>query len=83
MTPSYDMFRFVDSLRNLKTALSRLTKKGKITVLVDGKECKVLGQIGMCHTVIDITDIDAKIGSKVTMQINPIFIKNSVRREYR
>ena len=83
MTPSYDMFRFVDRLRGLKGAFSRLIKQGKITVNVDGKECKILGQIGMCHTAIDITDIDAKVGSKVVMQINPIHVQNSVRREYR
>ncbi len=83
MSASNDMFRVVDRLREVKTALINLTKKGKITVEVDNAACKVLGQIGMCHTAIDVTDVNAKIGSKVVMNVNPIFIQSSVRREYR
>ena len=83
ITVSNDMFRVVDRLRNLKASVMELLKKGQVTVNVEGKTCKVLGQIGMCHTAIDITDINAKIGDNVTMNINPIFVKENVRREYR
>ena len=82
VTGANDMFRFVDRLRDFKGALKNLIKKGKITVKVNGKECNVMGQIGMCHTAIDITDIDAKAGDKVIMDVNPIHIQTSLRREW-
>ena len=77
------MFRFVDRLRNFKSAFINLFRKGKITVKVNGTDCKVIGQIGMCHTAIDVTDIDAKTGTKVIMDVNPIHIQTSLRREWR
>lgn len=83
VSASNDMFRFVDRLRNLKHSIEELLKKGKLTVKVNDKTCKVLGQVGMCHTTVDVTDIDAKIGDTVTFDINPLYIKETVRREYR
>ena len=83
ISASNDMFRVVDRLRSVKGALKNLLKKRQLTVDINGKPCKVMGQIGMCHTAIDITDIDAKVGSKVIMNINPIHVQSSLRREWR
>ena len=77
------MFRFVDRLRDFKAALRNLLKKGKVMVNVEGTECKLLGQMGMCHSIVDITNTDAKIGSKVIINTNPIHIQSSLRREWR
>ena len=83
VTGANDMFRFVDRLRDFKSALKNLFSKGKITVKINNSKCKVMGQVGMCHTAIDITDIDAKTGTKVIMDVNPIHIQTSLRREWR
>ena len=83
VSASNDMFRLVDRLRDLYSGLKKVLKKGKITVLVDGTRCKVLGQVGMHHTTIDVTDMDAKIGSIVEMDVKPIYVQANVRREYR
>ena len=77
------MFRLVDRLRDFKVALKNLLIKGKATVNVQGTECKLLGQMGMCHSIIDITNVDADIGSKVIINTNPIHIQSSLRREWR
>ncbi len=83
MSPSNDMFRVVDRLRALKRETKNLIKKGGINVTINGKTCKVIGQIGICHTAIDVTGMDANIGDVVKMNINPIYIQNNIRREYR
>ena len=78
-----DMFRFVDKLRFLKNAIERFIKKEEISVMIDGFRCKILGQVGMHHIVIDITDKDVKIGSLVQLDVNPIYVQSNIRREYR
>ncbi len=79
---SSDMFRIIDRIRNLYGAIRKLFHKGKITVIVNNTRCKILGQVGMHHTIIDITGVEADIGTEVTMEIKPIYIQSTVRREY-
>lgn len=79
---SNDMFRLIDRIRDLYRATKALIKRGKLTVTINGKKCKVLGQVGMYHTIIDITKIDAKIGSEVVFDIKPIYVQSNIRREY-
>lgn len=77
-----DMFRKIDCIRDIYGALKRFLKQNSITVFVNEKPCKVLGQIGMHHMVIDITNTEAKLGDEVIMNIKPIYIDAKVRREY-
>lgn len=82
VSTSNDMFRIIDRIRDVYGALKRVLKKGKITVVVGEARCKVLGQIGMHHTIIDITGANANIGDKVTMDVKPIYVQGAIRREY-
>ena len=43
----------------------------------------VLGTIGMYHTIIQIDNVDIKIGDIVQMPAKTIFINPNIRREYR
>lgn len=79
---SNDMFRIIDRIRDIYGAVKRLIKKGKLTVIVGDTRCEVLGQIGMHHTIIDITETYAKVGDKVTMDVKPIYVQGIIRREY-
>ncbi len=82
-------FRFIDRLRLAWGALKNLTRNQRLTVLVEESEnnrkvpCKVLGQVGMFHTVIDITDYNIGANATVQMEIKPIFIQKDIKREYR
>lgn len=80
---SNDMFRIIDRVRDIYGAIKRLIKKGNITVNIGQSKCKVLGQIGMHHAVIDITGTCAKIGDKVDIDVKPIYVQSIIRREYR
>lgn len=77
-----DMFREIDCIREMYGAFKKIFKQNSITVFINEKPCKVLGQIGMHHMVIDITNIEANIGDEVIMNIKPIYIDAEVRREY-
>lgn len=77
-----DMFRTVDKLRNLKHLVFSLLKKQKLTVWINNKYYNVIGKIGMYHMAIDISEGAVNIGDSVELNVNPIFVDSSVRREY-
>ena len=77
-----DMFRTVDKLRNLKHLVFSLLKKQKLTVWINNKYYNVIGKIGMYHMAIDISEGAVNIGDSVEINVNPIFVDSSVRREY-
>ena len=37
----------------------------------------------MYHITVDITGKDVKIGDEVKLNVSPIFIQNTIRREYK
>lgn len=78
-----DMFRFVDKLRILKTAITNIMKKQALKVTINGKKYNVLGRVGMYHIVVDITNADINIGDEVYLEISPLSVDTRVRREYK
>ena len=71
-----DLTRRKDSLRGVFSNLKHLIfgRKG-YSVLLGGKRCKVLGHIGMLHTVVDVTDVPCKLGDKAIFDVNPLMLK--------
>lgn len=42
----------------------------------------VLGPVGMCATVLDVTGIEVKVGDRVSLAVNPLFVSPAVPRRY-
>lgn len=82
MKSANDMFRKIDSIREIYGGLKRFFKQGSIIVYIHEKPCKILGQIGMHHAVIDISNIHANIGDEVWINIKSIYVDSKIRREY-
>ena len=60
-----------------------LFKNKELKVTINDKKYTVMGKIGMYHIVIDITDNDEiKINDEVYLDINPLYVDSSIRREY-
>lgn len=78
-----DSYRLYDRAKLIYHALVQFTQKRKTMVLVDGKQCRVLGRIGMNYISVDVTDTFAKVGSNVIIDVKPMYIQGYVRREYR
>ena len=83
-----DMFRKRDKLRYIVRDIKDTIKDKSLYVEIktNSKEytkCKVLGRVGMYHITVDITGKDVKIGDEVKLNVSPIFIQNTIRREYK
>lgn len=64
-----------DCLREILSNLKSVLRPSRTTVEVNGKTCRVVGAVGMLHCAVDVTDIDCKRGDRVTVQINPLYVK--------
>ena len=42
----------------------------------------VLGPVGMCATVLDVTGMEVKVGDQVSLAVNPLFVSPAVPRRY-
>lgn len=75
-------FRFVDFLRDIKENLNAFFKKDIFNVKINDTNYDVIGVVGMYNTELDITNKDIKIGDKVNISINPIYLDTRIEREY-
>ena len=83
MEKGNDMLRKVDKLRRLNISIKQLFKKESMYVTINGKKCEVLGRVGTFHITVDITNKKIKIGDTVKLPVNPMYVNNSIRREYK
>ena len=67
-------------IQSLVVIKSFLTKK-KITVGINKKNARVLGHIGMLHTVVDVSNIDCEIGDMAIMNVNIIIAGQMLNRK--
>jgi alanine racemase len=74
-----DTFRFIDILRYIYHDLKLYHKK--MFVRVNGKKARILGRISMYNIIIDLTGIEAEIGDNVLLDVNPVLIESSIKRE--
>lgn len=70
-----DLYRVRDRLRAIVRHLLGLFVKKEILASVNGHKCRVLGHIGMVHSVIDVTGVDCALGERVILQVNPLSLK--------
>lgn len=52
------------------------------TVKLGSQRLKIIGEIGMTHTILDVTDLECRVGDVVTMDVDPVNVKG-LRRIYR
>lgn len=84
------MFRKIDRLRYIVRDIKDSFKDKSLYVNILCKEagekkytrCKVLGRIGMYHISVDVTDKDVQVGDEVKLDVSPMFVDSSIRREY-
>lgn len=75
-----DMFRKRDKLRYIVREIKNALKSQKLSVIIKGYECNILGRVGMCNVVIDITDKEIQINDIVEFNVNPIYVDSSIQR---
>lgn len=77
-----DSYRLRDGVRYILQDLKRTLTGEKLYVLVNGKRARVLGHVGMLHTVLDVTDIPCRIGDRAVFTVNPLYVNSAVSRKY-
>ncbi len=77
-----DTYRIRDGIRYVLQDIKRTLSGEKVYVTLKGKRARVLGHIGMLHTVIDITDITCQVGDTVQFKVNPLYVNTNVDRKY-
>jgi alanine racemase len=78
---SKDTYRFIDRLRIVKDDIFKIFNRQRIIVNINCKDCRVVGRVAMKNIIVDITDIDAKIGDKVKINVNLFFVDSSINRQ--
>ena len=71
-----DVFRFRDRMRKVMGAVKGLLFPKRLTVLINGKKCRVLGHVGMLHTVVDVTGKNIQPGDEAIVDINPARVRS-------
>lgn len=82
VTTKTDMFRFVDKLRELSHSIKNFFRKNNLIVYINDKKYNVIGKIGMCNIIIDITGSNIKVNDTVYLDVNPLEVDRRIRREY-
>ncbi|UOO37662.1 alanine racemase [Oscillospiraceae bacterium CM] len=47
----------------------------KLFVKIGGQRAKVLGNVGLLHTILDVTNIDCAVGDPVYLDVDPVNVK--------
>jgi alanine racemase len=77
-----DTFRVRDALRSGLHDFKSLFKRGSLYCSVNGKKVPVVGRVGMCNVVLDVSNIECHTGDTVTFEINPILVNANVERKF-
>lgn len=78
----YNMTRASDRFVAVLAAFKRLLRKELTYVEIGGKQCPVVGAIGMLHCAVDVTGMSCAVGDRVILQVNPLHQKG-VKVAYR
>lgn len=70
-----ELARKRDCLRAALSALKQLLRRRNATVEIGGKQCPVVGAVGMLHCAVDISGVECRRGDPVKMQISPLHVK--------
>ena len=77
-----DMFRKIDTFRDIIGNVKNIFKKRENRVEINEKYYSIIGKIGMYHIDVDITNSNVKINDTVYLNVNPMYVDSKIRREY-
>ena len=79
---SHDSYRIRDALLYAASNIWRCIRGRKMYVTINGERARVLGHIGMAHTVADVTKMKCAVGDRVLLDVNPILVPSHIERIY-
>lgn len=82
MTKAHDLCSFKDKLRYLVHAIRDFFRDTRIYASLNGKKVPLAGRVGLANVVFDVTGVDCCAGDIVTLDVNPLLVDSSVKRDY-
>lgn len=76
-----DSYKFLETVRYILSDLKRGLMRKKAYVRIGDCHLRVLGHVGMLHTVVDATGVDCELGDEVIFEVNPLLTGN-INRQY-
>ena len=55
------------------------SRRRRLYVKINGQRARVLGKVGMLHTMVDVTKIDCTVGDIAIMDVDPVNVKGLPR----
>lgn len=78
-----DDFSLKNNLISVGMEIKKLFRENCLKAKIDGKYFKIIGRLGMYHSIIDITNSNnINIGDEVELEITPLQTNDIIRREY-
>lgn len=77
-----DSFSFKDNVISVLMEVKKIFKDNSMKVEINNKSYKIIGRIGMYHSIVDITGSDVQVGDEVRIKISPIEVNDNIKREY-
>ena len=78
-----DDFSFKNNIISVFMEIKKIFKNNSIKVKIGNMDYKVIGRLGMYHSIVDITDSNnIKVGDEVELNITPLQTNEKIRREY-
>ena len=79
-----DCFRLIDHIRNIYNDFKNIFRgqKNNLYVKINNTKYRIIGRIGLYHIVVDIKNDSININDIVYVDVKPIYIAKSIRREY-
>lgn len=73
----------IADFHSVLSQLKKYLKKSRMYVRINERMYSVLGEIGLSHTAVDITDSDVKIGDTASVDISPLMVNPRIKRIYK
>jgi len=77
-----DTFRFRDILRYGWHDFKLIFRKPKLYCEINGEKAPLLGIVGLCSVIADVSSIQCDNGDTASFDVNPLFINDNVPRTY-
>ena len=82
VTRERDTFSISDNFKAGIKEFKNLFNQNRLKVTINGHDCNIVGRLGTLHAIIDVTDIDCRVGDDVIVYANPVYVDEKIKREY-
>lgn len=78
----HDIYTLFKTFRYMLHELKQWRRFRHRSIEINGRKCRVLGRIGMLHTICDITDTECVVGDLAHFEVNPLIAGVMLPKRY-